>query len=147
MPRLQATQANRPFVVATPAGGDKLLFHSMSATERLSRLFEYELELLSHDADIQLDQLLGKNVTIRVIRYDNEARYFNGYVSRFSQGGMHGDLYVYHATLKPWFWFLTRTSDCRIFQEKTVPEIIKQIFNDNGFSDFDDLRISISSAD
>ena len=33
---------------------------------------------------------------------------------------------------------LTQTTDCRIFQDKTVPEIIKQIFGDLGFSDFKD---------
>jgi type VI secretion system secreted protein VgrG len=35
-------------------------------------------------------------------------------------------------------WFLTRTSDCRIFQNKKVPDIIKEIFQENGFSDFED---------
>ncbi len=33
-------------------------------------------------------------------------------------------------------WFLTRTSDCRIFQQKSVPDIIEQIFGDLGFSDY-----------
>ena len=36
----------------------------------------------------------------------------------------------------PWLWFLTRTADCRIFQNKSVPDIIEQIFKDLGFSDF-----------
>ena len=30
----------------------------------------------------------------------------------------------------PWLWFLTRTADCRIFQNKKAPDIIKQIFKD-----------------
>ena len=42
----------------------------------------------------------------------------------------------YRAEVVPWLWFLTRTSDCRIFQQKTAPEIIEQIFKDLGFSDF-----------
>ena len=44
----------------------------------------------------------------------------------------------YRATLVPWLWFLTRTSDCRIFQNMTVPDIIKQVFRDQGFTDFKD---------
>ena len=36
----------------------------------------------------------------------------------------------------PWLWFLSQTSDCRIFQNKTVPEIIIQIFQEFGFRDF-----------
>jgi type VI secretion system secreted protein VgrG len=137
MARIQATQENRPFVVETTLGKDVLVFHRMSAIEQLGRLFEYEIELLSNDANIEIDDVLGQNITVQYVRYDNELRYFNGYVSRFSQGGMHGELYVYYATLKPWLWFLTRTSDCRIFQEKSVPEIIEQIFQEAGFSDFD----------
>jgi len=139
MPRLVITQENRPYKVTTPLGEDHLVFHSMSASESLGRLFEYEIELLSSDAEIPLEKMLGKNVTVRYLRYDNEIRYFNGYVSRFSQTGIHGELYTYQATLRPWFWFLTRTSDCRIFQEMTVPDIIKEVFKGNGFSEFEDL--------
>src|SRR5262249_10819469 len=46
------------------------------------------------------------------------------------------DFAYYHAEIVPWFWFLTRTSDCRIFQEKQVPDIITQIFAEHGFQDF-----------
>ncbi len=139
MPRLQATQANYPFVVKTPLGDDKLLFYSMSATEQLGRLFEYDLQCLSNESDIQLDEILGGNVTVQSHGHDGQPRFFNGYVSRFSQAGMHGDYFVYQAILRPWFWFLTRTSDCRIFQEKTVPDIVKEVFRDHGFSDFEEL--------
>ena len=40
-------------------------------------------------------------------------------------------------TVRPWLWFLTRTTDCRIFQDKTVPDIVKQVFGDHGFADFE----------
>ncbi len=41
-------------------------------------------------------------------------------------------------TLRPWLWLLSRTSDCRIFQNLSIPQIIKQVFRDLGFSDFED---------
>jgi type VI secretion system secreted protein VgrG len=49
-----------------------------------------------------------------------------------------GDQRFTHYTIQivPWLWTLTRTTDCRIFQNKTVPDIIEQIFQDLGFSDF-----------
>ncbi len=50
----------------------------------------------------------------------------------------HGQFAGYRVSLRPWFWLLTRTSDCRIFQNHTVPDIIKQVFRDLGFSDFED---------
>jgi type VI secretion system secreted protein VgrG len=41
----------------------------------------------------------------------------------------------------PWTWFLTRTTDCRIFENKKAPDIIEKIFQDLGFSDFE-MRIT-----
>ncbi|MEO0974436.1 MAG: type VI secretion system tip protein TssI/VgrG, partial [Pseudomonadota bacterium] len=130
-------QESRNVAVATSLGEDVLVLRHMSATERLSRLFTYELEMLSEDGGLNLDDLLGQNVTVRVERTDvDESRYFNGFVSRCSNAGNHGQYARYRATLKPWLWFLTRTADCRIFQEMTAPDIIKQIFQDHGFSNF-----------
>lgn len=138
MPNLEATQSNRLFAVSTPLGEDVLLFHSMRANEQLGRLFHIDLDLLSEDPEIKIQDILGQSVTVRNHRPDGEDRYFNGIVSQFSQAGSHGNLVVYRATLRPWFWFLTRTADCRIFQNKKVPDIIKEVFRDQGFSDFED---------
>ncbi len=65
-------------------------------------------------------------------------RYFNGYVTRFAQGGMFGRYYEYRMTVRSWLWFLTRTADCRIFQEKTVPDILKEVFADHPVAVFED---------
>ena len=138
MPRLEPTQANRSFSITTPLGKDVLLFHSMSASEQLGRLFQFDLDLLSNDPEINLHDILGQNVTVRYQRPDGEDRYFNGFVNQFSQAGSHGNLFVYRATLRPWFWFLTRTADCRIFQNMIVPDIIKDVFREHGFSDFEE---------
>lgn len=129
---------NRPLAVYTPLGPDVLLLRQMHGHERLSRLFEYRLEVLSTDASVDYNGLLGKNVTVRMTRpQQGDDRYFNGFVSTFSQVASPQVRYAtYHLTLRPWFWFLTRTSDCRIFQDKTVPEIVKEIFDERGFSDF-----------
>jgi type VI secretion system secreted protein VgrG len=122
--------------ITTPLGEDVLLFHGMSAREEMSRLFEYQLDLLSSKDDINLDDILGKNVTIKLQLPKEKLRFFNGYVTRFAQGGAYGRYNRYIATVRPWFWFLTRTSDCRIFQEMTVPDIIKAVFADHGAADF-----------
>jgi type VI secretion system secreted protein VgrG len=73
--------------IATPLGDGVLLFHQMSAREEMSRLFEYRLQLLSPKEDVNLDEILGKNVTIKLGLPDDETRYFNGYVTRFALGG------------------------------------------------------------
>lgn len=138
------TQAQRAIAVSSPLGEDVLLFRRMTATEQLSQLFEFNLDLLSEDYTIELDKLLGQSVTVRLERPDGKIRYFNGIVSHFSYTGISGygatarRLAAYRATLRPWLWWLTRTADCRIFQEKTVPEIIQQLFREHGLSDFED---------
>ncbi len=130
------TQENRELKIATPLGKDVLLLTSMSGSEQLGRPFRFDLELASENDQIKAEDIVGKNVTIRLDLLTGEGRYFNGYISRFSQLITSGGLARYRATMVPWLWFLTRTADCRIFQEKTVPDIIEEVFRDHGFTDF-----------
>jgi len=139
MSRLSATQVNRSISVKTSLDFDTLLFHRMSTTETLGGLFAFELDLLSVESEIKFQQMLGQSMTAQYQRQDKEIRFFNGIVSQFSQAGSHGDLFVYRATLRPWFWFLTRTADSRIFQNKTVPDIIREVFKEHGYSDFEEV--------
>ena len=131
------TQENRELEIATPLGKDVLLLTSMSGTEQLGRPFEYQLELASEDHQIKYADIVGQNVTIRLNLSGDKTRYFNGFVSRFTQTLPVGRLASYRATVVPWLWFLTRTADCRIFQEMTVPDITEKVFRDHGFTDFE----------
>ncbi|MBK1721536.1 type VI secretion system tip protein TssI/VgrG [Thiocystis violacea] len=132
------SQNARLIGLTTPLGEDVLLLRGMVAQERLSALFEFELDLLSENDQISAADLLGQPATIRLEMQDQTPRFFNGVVSRLSHVGFEGRLARYQVTLVPWLWLLTRTSDCRIFQEMTAPDIIKQVFRDAGFTDFDD---------
>jgi len=133
-----AQAPDRPLTLKTPLT-DELVVSSMHGEESLGRLFEYNLELFSHNEEINIDDILGQAVTVLFDVGGDEVRYFNGIVSSFSQTGQLTDAgATYQATLRPWLWFLTRTADCRIFQGKSVPDIIKQIFDDQGFSDIRD---------
>jgi len=132
------TQKNRELAIDTPLGEDVLLLIGMSGTEQLGRPFEYSLELASDDHQIKAKDIVGQNVTIRLELGAGKTRYFNGHVNRFTQLTTAGQLARYQAIVVPWLWFLSRTANCRIFQEKTVPDIIKQVFRDRGFTNFED---------
>ncbi|HUU22577.1 MAG TPA: type VI secretion system tip protein VgrG [Phycisphaerae bacterium] len=135
----RATQSHRPIAVGTPLGEDVLLLRGFTYTEKLGRPFEMHLDMLSDTSDLSFDDIVGQNVTVRVQKpSDDQPRYFNGLVSRFVEGRLSGRTTQYEATVVPWLWLLTRTSDCRIFQEMTVPDIIKKIFRDHGFTDFEE---------
>src|ERR1700730_13463545 len=118
------TQENRLMAIATPLGDDALLLSSLSGEEGISRLFRLDLELLSTSESIDFNAIVGQNVTVRLTLADGKDRYFNGFISRFSQGGRDQNFVSYNAEMVPWLWFLTRTSDCRIFQKKKVPDIV-----------------------
>src|SRR5687768_12573465 len=99
--------------------GDALLFSRMHVSERLSSLFVIQLQTYSLKGDIKPSALLGKSLSVKVEYDDGAVRHYNGYVSRFSAGESDGRHYIYQLTLHPWLWFLSRTADCRIFQDMT----------------------------
>jgi type VI secretion system secreted protein VgrG len=117
--------------LTTPLGADGLLFRAMRGHEELGRLSRFELSALSTRGDIAPGDLLGKSVTVTLELRNGGERYFDGYVTRFAQAGMVGRHYEYRLSVRPWLWFLTRTADCRIFQDSSVPEIVKEVFGDH----------------
>ncbi len=129
-------QQDRLVTIGTPLGKDVLLIESLEGTEGMSQLFRFQLVLVSEKRDIALNALVGQNVTIAIELAERKVRYINGFVSRFSQGDVDSRAAHYYMEVVPWLWFLTRTTDCRIFQKKTIPDIIQQIFKDLGFTDF-----------
>ena len=132
------TQENRLLAIDSPLGKDVLLLTGFSGREEMSRLFAYHLDLLSEQDKIAAKDIVGKPVGWCVQHYHDEPRWFHGHVQRFCAGGQQTQgLRAYRAEVVPWFWFLTRTANCRIFQNKTVKQIIEQVFGDFGFSDFD----------
>jgi type VI secretion system secreted protein VgrG len=133
------TQAARALRIDTPLAPDALLLRSVSGQEAVSQLFRFQLELLSEDDAIDFDSIVGKNVTLHLQIIDSE-RNINGFISRFSQSGRDERFTHYQAEMVPWLWFLTRKADCRIFQHKTAPDIIKKIFDELGFKDYE-LRL------
>lgn len=136
------TQENRLLTINTPLGPDVFLLLSFTGTEAISRPFHFHLELLSADFNIQAKDIVGKNVTWVVNHVDKEPRYFNGIVSRFGAGDRQVyEMRSYYIEVVPWLWFLSQTTNCRVFHEppRNVPKIIKTIFDEHGFTDYEPL--------
>ena len=120
----------------TPLGEGQLLFRSMHGSEGLSQLFEFEVDLLSPNASVDAQAVLGKPLSLE-IQTAGAPRFLNGQVARFSMIGREGGTSrytVYRATVRPWLWYLTRTSDNKIFQNKSVVEILEEVFADYDFA-------------
>jgi type VI secretion system secreted protein VgrG len=114
-----------------------LLLEAFSGTEAISKPFAYTLKLLSENPAVSLKDLLSKPVVVSIELADGSDRHLHGLISRIAQAEYGDDgLVAYEAEMVPWIWFLTLFTDCRIFQNKSVPEIVEQVFHDRGFTDF-----------
>lgn len=131
------SQDGRPIRVSTPLGKDVLLLAGFTGTETISRPFSFQLDLLSENASIDPASILRKHASITVDLRSGDERIIDGIVNRFVQLGAHGDLTHYRAEFVPWLWFLSLSRDCKIFQNKSVLEIIETVFKAVQGSAFD----------
>jgi type VI secretion system secreted protein VgrG len=90
------------------------------------------------DQIVSLSKLLGIPMTVNLEVADGEKRHFHGFITEAEVIENTGASVVYALTISPWVALLQNTSNCKIFQKMSVPEIIKQVFRDRGFSDFED---------
>jgi len=136
------TQDTRIGSLQTPLGKDVLVLVSFEGREGLSELFEWRIEAVSEQENIDFDAALGRACTV-VLKTYGEERDFSGTLVEAHWLGVRGVHYAYRLVLRPWLWLLSRTSDCRIFSDKTAPDIIKEVFSDRGFNDF---RLSLTES-
>ncbi|MGC2811025.1 MAG: type VI secretion system tip protein TssI/VgrG [Bradyrhizobium sp.] len=129
------TQDTRFGELTTPLGKDVLVLVRFDATEGLSELFEFRVECLSEQPDLNFDGAIGQQCKVKIRVFDPE-REFSGILVEAQWTGIVQDLHTYRLVLRPWLWLLGRTTDCRIFQNMTAPDIIKEVFNDRGFNDY-----------
>lgn len=121
--------------LTTPLGKDVLVLVRFDGTEALSELFEFRIECLSEKPDLNFDGAIGQQCQVKIKVFDPE-REFNGILVEAQWTGIEHDHHTYRLILRPWLWLLGRTTDCRIFQNMTAPNIIKEVFEDRGFNDY-----------
>lgn len=132
------TQIDRPFRLKTPLGDDVLLLESFEGYERISTPYRFVLRALSENPNIDMKGLLYKPVVVTILLEDNSERHIHGNIKRMRLAEFNADyLAAYEIEVVPWLWFLTLFTDCRIFQNKSVKEIIEGVFTDRGFSDYE----------
>ncbi len=129
-------QDNLEFQVTTPFGKDKLLFYRMEGAGSLGAAVRVPFGSSERGCRDQA----GGSRRQTVDRDRHIARRREPLLSRhrheFGHAGAVGKLELYRILIKPEFWLLSYTSDCRIFQEKTVPEIITEVLKDCGLTDY-----------
>ncbi len=131
---MAATQDKRILQVTTPLAKDYLLIDKLRCDEGLNQLFRIELELLHEETtegftptEIDPKKLVGNPMVVFAHQAGVVERYFNGICINFTQGSRNVWFSRYRAELVPKVWLLTQVSQSRIFQNKSVPDILKAI--------------------
>lgn len=120
---------NRLVWLDTPLGCDVLLPHRVMSSERLGRLYEYTIDAISIRSDIELKELIARPVTLWVRGHNGSYTPIHGYVHMARRLGSEGSHTSYQLSFSPWTYFLRFRHDARIWQDKTVQDILYDVFN------------------
>ncbi|MDO4641978.1 MAG: type VI secretion system tip protein TssI/VgrG [Neisseria sp.] len=126
---------NRTVIAQTPFG-QNLLFKKLDGKESVSDLFEFNVTFVSKDANLQGSDIVGLPVTLEIDTKTGGKRYLNGLVTDFGYFGEDEDEEDYHAytaVLRPFMWYLTQNVDSRVFVDKSVLDITKEVLAPFGF--------------
>jgi type VI secretion system secreted protein VgrG len=121
----------------------------MTGHEHLGQMFEYTVELagklnlLDQPKDVNLQKLIGTRATV-TMKVTDDARYFDGFVTRATRGQKRGRYITYTVTLQPWLWFLTQAKNSRVFQDKSVKDIVTEVLKT--YRTESDWRLDSASA-
>ncbi len=143
------TQADRLMKFTSPLGADVLLIESLRGVESISHPFGFTAELLA-DAGMTIDPaaLIGQKVTVELALLDVQgSRYFNGIVTAFDQTSGDDEFDVYYAHIDPSLWQLGLGANTRVFQGKTVMDIIKEVIQTYGISMADKTEGTLQQLD
>jgi type VI secretion system secreted protein VgrG len=124
------TQDTRLLRITTPLGPDKVLVECVRGEESLSHPYSFQLSVLSTDAGIPLKSLLGQPalLELQTAAPGTTLRPFHGHVTCAQLLGANGGFARYGITIEPWCAFMAFGRDSRIFQHKTVFDILDAIF-------------------
>jgi len=126
------TQAQRLLAIESPLGPDVLALRSLTVTEAISRPFLIQATVLAR-REIQAAELIGKAVTCSIRRPSCPERHFHGIVRTLSRlGGAHRGLAEYRLEVVPRLWNLSRTVDCRVFQNMSAADIVRTVVEEGG---------------
>ncbi len=132
-------QTGRLLQIRTSLGPDSALLTEVQGHDRISHPFLFEIEIATREPDDQVRSLLGMPVTLFLAEHaDFDGRPVHGIVKRLSgcRIGARG-IRFWRADVVPQIWFLSYVADCRIFQDKSVLDIIESVLQEHNITDFE----------
>ncbi|WP_075685928.1 type VI secretion system Vgr family protein [Serratia marcescens] len=125
---------NRTFTVHTVSDTHSFLFQSLIGKEALSTPYTLTVDVLAEGPAVDTRQLLGQPMTVECRQTPaSPPRFLSGIITRVeARGRDKTDRYdCYTVTVNPALWYLGQGRDCRIWQEKSVPEILTTLLREH----------------
>ncbi|MBC9246831.1 type VI secretion system tip protein VgrG [Paracoccus sp. 11-3] len=124
---LRFGQSDRVGKLTTSVGPDALALLRFDGADHLNDLFEFRVAALAIDGAIDFDKLIGTHATVEIEGREG-TRVFDGIVTQARWAGASENGHRYDLVLRPWLWLAGRRKNQKIFHEKTVVQILQQIF-------------------
>ncbi|UPH72390.1 type VI secretion system tip protein VgrG [Abyssibius alkaniclasticus] len=131
-------QKNRQVRIKGPLGPEKMVLLRAEVEEGLSQIGKADIQFLSPDHDLSLEDIVGKRLGLEIDDKDGNTRYWQGYCANAAYEGRYGGQALFRCEMRPTLYFLTLGRDCRIFQDKSALDVVKQVMRDADLTDFED---------
>jgi type VI secretion system secreted protein VgrG len=111
-------------------GQDALVLQRFTGSEAMQSIFEFSVDVLAEDPDVDLDRLIGTNATVEIATLGHGPRYFDGIVTDGAWLGPGENGHKFSLSLKAWPFVATLKQQQRIFHEMSVLDIIEAVLAD-----------------
>ncbi|WP_426753477.1 type VI secretion system tip protein TssI/VgrG [Myxococcus sp. Y35] len=124
-------------------GAEVLSVSGLSGVEGMSRLFDFRVDFFTGDGEpLAAADLVGKDALVTLEVRDGLPRVVHGQVRAVESLGLKTGRQRYRAHVVPKLWRLTQVHRSRIFQDKSVPDILKAVLGEAGV----DVRLALSGS-
>src|SRR5262249_17751728 len=124
--------------LAFASGETSLDVRHFSVREGISQLFEVSIVAVSHNAEIDLEPIVGKPASFEIVggtvHLTTRQRLWKGVVSFMKLGQVETrsatGLSTYSLVIVPSLWLLDQRQGYRIFQHRSIPDIADKILKE-----------------
>ena len=120
------------FIFTLIGGNTELRVTEFDGQESLSTPFQWNVTVATEDANLDLSNLVNKSALLTLLgeKANPTERLIHGFISSASYLSTGNRFSLYQLTLTPQLSYFEHRSGHRIFQDMSVPDIIKQLFSD-----------------
>jgi len=122
-------QQGRLLKLDSPLGDNILVPERAIGRSRLGRNFDFTVDVISTSGSIELKSLIAQPVTLWIQQADKSYCPHHGYAHTVRRLGSNGSITSYQIAFSSWLHFLRFRKDARVWQDKSVDEILTDVFN------------------